>query len=64
LPRYELLVDGEREARVKSEEEVRAWLSRYRKEHEPDDPDATHVQIVRLRLFGGALIPREDFFEA
>ena len=43
-------------------EEVRAWLSRYREEHEQDDPAATHVQIVRLRLLGGTLVPREEFF--
>jgi hypothetical protein len=47
---------------VKSDEDVRAWLVRYREEHEQDDPDATHVQIVRLRLAGGKLIPRERFF--
>ena len=62
MQRYDLLVDGEREARVKGEEAVRAWLSRYREEHEQDDPAATHVQIVRLRLLGGTLVPREEFF--
>ncbi len=62
MPKYDLLVDGERSARVKSDEDVRAWLVRYREEHEQDDPDATHVQIVRLRLAGGKLIPRERFF--
>ena len=62
MQRYDLLVDGERDARVKGEAAVRAWLSRYREEHAQDDPAATHVQIVRLRLLGGTLVPREEFF--
>ena len=62
MQRYDLLVDGEREARVKGEEEVRVWLSRYREEHQQNDPAATHVQIVRVRLLGGTLVPREEFF--
>ena len=59
MPRYDLLVDGEREARVKTEEDVRRWVARYREEHQADDPDATHVQIIRLRFAGGELVPRD-----
>jgi hypothetical protein len=62
VERYDLLVDGERDARVKGEDEVRVWLSRYREEHQQDDPAATHVQIVRVRFMGGTLVPREEFF--
>ena len=62
MPRYDLLVDGERQARVKSEPEVKDWLVRYREDHAEDDPDATHVQIIKLKLMGGTLIPREQFF--
>jgi hypothetical protein len=47
---------------VKSEDDVRAWLGRYREEHQEDDPDATHVQIIRVRLAGGTMVPREEFF--
>ena len=62
MPRYRVLVDGERQARLDGEDDVRAWLSRYREEHADDDPDATHVQVVELRLLGGKLIARETFF--
>jgi len=62
MPRYRVLVDGERRARLDSEDDVRAWLARYREEHADDDPDATHVQVVELRLLGGKLIARETFF--
>lgn len=63
MAKFELRVDGERAARVDDEEAVREWVSRYRTEHGDDDPDAAHVQVIRLRLFGGTLVPREQFFE-
>ena len=56
------MVDGERMVRVKSDDEVRTWLAKYREEHQEDDPEATHVQIVHLRFAGGSLVPRERFF--
>ena len=62
MPKYDVMVDGQREARVKSEGDVRAWIGRYREEHAQDDPDATHVQVIKVRLMGGAMIPRERFF--
>jgi hypothetical protein len=62
VPKYDVMVDGERAARVKSEADVRTWISRYREEHAQDDPGATHVQVVKLRLLGGSLVPRERFF--
>ena len=67
MARYELLVDGERRARVGSDEEARTWLRGYRAEHEEDDPDAVHVQMRRLSclawLTGGALVAREAFLD-
>ena len=63
--KFELLVDGQRRAKAADEEEVRAWIERYRAEHEEDDPDAAHVQVLKSSsgLFGsGTLVPREDFF--
>jgi len=62
VPKYDVLIDGERATRVKSDDEVCAWLARYREEHQQDDPDATHVQVIRLRWAGGTLVPRERFF--
>jgi hypothetical protein len=62
VPKYDVMVDGQREARVKSEDDVRTWIERYREEHAEDDPDATHVQVIRLKLMGGTMIPRERFF--
>jgi hypothetical protein len=63
--KYDLLVDGERAARVGSEEDVREWIARYRREHEEDDPAATHVQIIERPslawLRGGTLVDRERF---
>jgi hypothetical protein len=56
------MVDGERAARVKSEDDLRSWLARYREQHVQDDPDAVHVQVVKLRWAGGTLVPRERFF--
>ncbi len=62
MPRYDLRVDGERQARVKSDDEVREWIRDYREKHADDDPDATHVQVIRMKFMGGTLIPRERFF--
>ena len=68
MPKYDLLVDGERGARVESEQQVRDWLGRYREEHAEDDPSAAHVQILRRGplgwLLGGRLEPRERFLQS
>jgi len=40
---------------------VREWIVEYRAKHELDDPDATHVQIVKLRFAGGELVPLDRF---
>jgi hypothetical protein len=68
VPKYDLLVDGERQARVDSEEQVRDWLARYREEHVEDDPSAAHVQVLCRGtlgwLTGGRLEPRERFLDA
>jgi hypothetical protein len=65
VPKYDLLVDGERTKRLDSEDKVREWLGRYCEEHTEDDPAATHVQILRRGTFGwltgGKLVPREEF---
>lgn len=65
MPRYELLVDGEREHRVSSVEELRTWLQGYRADHVDDDPDATHVQVREMTRFawlsGGRLLDRDEF---
>jgi hypothetical protein len=65
VPKYDVLVDGERKTRVDSEQHVRDWLVRYREEHVEDDPAAAHVQILRRGpfgwLMGGRLEPRERF---
>jgi hypothetical protein len=62
---YALLVDGERVARVDSEDDVRAWLAKYRDEHAEDDPSAAHVQIIQRGalawLTGGKLVDRLQF---
>lgn len=62
---YTLLVDGERVARLDGADEVRAWLAKYRDEHDEDDPSAAHVQIIergRLAwLTGGKLVDRLRF---
>jgi hypothetical protein len=67
VPKYELLVDGRRRARVGSDADARAWLRAYREEHAENDPDAVHVQVRKLSpwawLGGGTLVPREQFFE-
>ena len=57
MPRYNVLVDGERVARLHSEDEIRDWVAHYRGDHLQDDPDATHVQVVELRWMGGRLLP-------
>ena len=63
---YAILVDGDRVARVKSDDEVRTWISKYREEHADDDPAAAHVQILQQGALwfinGGKLIDRERFF--
>ncbi|HET7568334.1 MAG TPA: hypothetical protein VFJ91_10105 [Gaiellaceae bacterium] len=65
--RYEVLVDGERQARLQGEDELRRWLRGYRAEHVEDDPDAAHVQLRRLSPFawltGGALVDRDRFLD-
>lgn len=65
MARYELLIDGRRRWRAKSETDLRAWLHEYRQEHAEDDPDGAHVQIRRLSplawLTGGRLVDRESF---
>ena len=62
---YTLLVDGERVARLNGADDVRAWLAKYRDEHDEDDPSAAHVQIIergRLAwLTGGKLVDRLHF---
>ena len=65
MTKYELLVDGERQSRVSSADDVRAWLRDYRAEHSYDDPDAVHVQVRELTfwawLTGGRLLERDAF---
>lgn len=62
---YAILVDGSRVARVNDGDDVRAWLAKYREEHQEDDPDAAHVQVLERNflswLTGGKLIDRERF---
>ncbi|HET8894113.1 MAG TPA: hypothetical protein VFM96_08475 [Gaiellaceae bacterium] len=65
MAKYELLVDGDKRWRAKSEDEVRAWIRDYRDEHVGDDPDAAHVLVRRLSpwswLSGGSLVDRDTF---
>jgi hypothetical protein len=65
MPNYAILVDGERVARVDSEQDLRSWLLRYRADHVEDDPAAAHVQVVERGalawLTGGKLVDREPF---
>jgi hypothetical protein len=67
VARYDLLVDGERQTRVTSADEVRSWLRDYRAEHAQDDPDAAHVQVRELTPFawltGGRLLDRDEFLD-
>lgn len=65
MPGYALLVDGTRVARVNGDDQVRVWLAKYREEHQEDDPDAVHVQVLERNflwwLTGGKMIDRERF---
>jgi hypothetical protein len=67
VARYELLVDGDRQGRVDTADDVRAWLRDYRAEHAHDDPDAAHVQVRELSswawLTGGRLLDRDEFLD-
>jgi hypothetical protein len=67
MAKYELLVDGRRRSRAGSEDDVRRWLAEYRESHVDDDPDATHVQVMRLTpwswLAGGKLVDRAAFLD-
>jgi hypothetical protein len=62
---YALLVDGERVAKVESQEDVRGWLLKYREEHAEDDPSAAHVQVIERGplwwITGGKLVDRLQF---
>jgi hypothetical protein len=62
---YAILVDGTRVARVNDGDDVRAWIAKYREEHQEDDPDAAHVQVLERNflswLTGGKLVDRERF---
>ena len=62
---YALLVDGERVAKVESEDDVRGWLLKYREEHAEDDPSAAHVQVIERGalwwITGGKLVDRLRF---
>jgi hypothetical protein len=62
---FALLVDGERVARANSQDDVRAWLAKYREKHADDDPSAAHVQIIERGAFawltGGKLVDRDQF---
>jgi Fe-S-cluster formation regulator IscX/YfhJ len=62
---YAILLDGERVASVSSDEDVRAWIAKYREDHADDDPAAAHLQILERGalawLTGGKLVDRERF---
>ena len=62
---YAILVDGQRVAKVNDGDDVRAWLAKYREDHQEDDPDATHVQLLERNflswLTGGKLIDPQRF---
>jgi hypothetical protein len=62
---YSILLDGEGVARVRTEDDVRAWIAKYREEHQEDDPAAAHLQIIERGTFawltGGKLVDRERF---
>lgn len=64
LTKYDILVDGERAARVGSEDDVRTWITRYRAE-EDDDPAGAHLQVLERGSFswltGGKLLDRDRF---
>lgn len=63
---YAILLDGERVARVGSDDAVRIWIAKYREEHADDDPGATHIQVLERGalawLVGGKLVDRDRFF--
>jgi hypothetical protein len=65
VPRYDILLDGERAARVRTEDDARSWIAKYRAEHSDDDPAAAHLQILERGAFGwlsgGKLVSRERF---
>jgi hypothetical protein len=65
MPKYALLVDGERVTTLDAPNAVRDWLLEYREAHVEDDPSAAHVQIIeRGRLWwvtGGKLVDRLRF---
>jgi hypothetical protein len=65
MTNYAILVDGEQAARVDSEDDVRAWVAKYREEHAEDDPAGAHLQILERGTFawltGGELLERERF---
>jgi hypothetical protein len=65
MPKYAVLVDGERVTTVDAANAVRSWLETYREEHAEDDPSAAHVQVIeRGRLWwvtGGKLVDRLRF---
>ena len=62
---YTILLDGERVARLSSDESVRAWIAKYREDHVEDDPSAVHLKILERGEFawlgGGRLVDRERF---
>jgi hypothetical protein len=64
VARYDLLIDGKSRWRAQSEQDVRRWLAEYRQEHAEDDPDAVHVQVMRLSswswLTGGTIIEQAE----
>jgi hypothetical protein len=65
VAKYELLIDGRRRWKASSGDDVRRWLADYRVEHAEDDPDAVHVQVIRLSpwswLAGGKVVDRTQF---
>jgi hypothetical protein len=67
MSRYELLVDGEARGKAATDDEARAWIRAYRLEHAEDDPDATHVQVLKRSalswLIGGSLVPTEQLLD-
>jgi hypothetical protein len=62
---YAILLDGERVARVSSDDAARAWIAKYREEHAEDDPAAAHLQILERGalawLTGGKLVDNKRF---
>lgn len=65
VPGYAILLDGERVARLNAEDDVRAWIAKYRDDHREDDPSAAHLQILERGplawLTGGRLVDRKRF---